>query len=66
MAALLDSAGATVGAGELPVVHADPDDMYSVLLNLLTNSVKFARPGIPASRAGHRRVGPEGLAHLGE
>ena len=47
MAAMLDSAGATVESGELPVLHADPDDMYSVLLNLLTNSVKFARPGIP-------------------
>jgi signal transduction histidine kinase len=47
MAALLDSAGATVESGELPVLHADPDDMYSVLLNLLTNSVKFAKPGTP-------------------
>ena len=47
MAAMLESAGATVETGELPVLHADPDDLYSVLLNLLTNSVKFARPGIP-------------------
>ena len=47
MAALLESAGATVETGELPVLHADPDDIYSVLLNLLTNSVKFARPGTP-------------------
>ena len=57
MAAMLESAGATVETGELPVLHADPDDMYSVLLNLLTNSVKFA------SRASRRscrspRLGP--------
>ena len=44
---LLDATGATVKAADLPVVHADPDDMYSVLQNLLTNSVKFARPGVP-------------------
>ncbi len=44
---LLDATGATVETADLPVVHADPDDMYSVLQNLLTNSVKFARPGVP-------------------
>jgi signal transduction histidine kinase len=47
-AILLDATGATVEAADLPVVHADPDDMYSVLQNLLTNSVKFARPRVPA------------------
>jgi signal transduction histidine kinase len=47
-AALFDGAGATVETADLPVVRADPDDMYSVLQNLLTNSVKFARPGVPA------------------
>ena len=46
-AGLLDATGATVETADLPVVHADPDDMYSVLQNLLTNSVKFARPGVP-------------------
>ncbi len=44
---LLDASGASVEVGELPVVRADPDGMYSVLQNLLTNSVKFARPGVP-------------------
>ncbi len=46
-ATLLDAAGATVETADLPVVRADPDDMYSVLQNLLTNSIKFARPGVP-------------------
>jgi signal transduction histidine kinase len=45
---LLDAAGASVDTADLPVVHADPDDMYSVLQNLLTNAVKFARPAVPA------------------
>ncbi len=47
-ATLLESVGARVEADWLPVVHADPDDVYSVLQNLLTNSVKFTRPGVPA------------------
>ena len=29
-------------------MRADTDDMYSVLQNLVTNAVKFARPGVPA------------------
>jgi signal transduction histidine kinase len=45
--ALLGPVRATVVAGALPVVHADPDDMYSVLQNLVLNAVKFARPGLP-------------------
>ncbi len=44
---VLQPAGALVETGMLPVVHADPDGMYSVLQNLLTNSIKFARPGVP-------------------
>lgn len=45
---LLDRVGAVVETGELPVVRADPDEMYSVLQNLINNSVKFARPGVTA------------------
>jgi signal transduction histidine kinase len=45
---LLDAAGVKVEIAGLPVVRADPDGMYSVLQNLLTNSIKFARPGVPA------------------
>jgi signal transduction histidine kinase len=43
---LLEQADATVDIGCLPVVRADPDEMYSVLQNLLTNAVKFARPDV--------------------
>ena len=43
---LLVTAGAQLHIGWLPVVRADPDAMYSVLQNLLTNAVKFARPGV--------------------
>jgi signal transduction histidine kinase len=46
-AVLVESAGAAVDVGELPVVRADPDGMYSVLQNLLVNAIKFARPGVP-------------------
>jgi signal transduction histidine kinase len=45
-APLLEPAGATLKIGCLPVVRADPDEMYSVLQNLLTNAVKFTRPGV--------------------
>jgi signal transduction histidine kinase len=46
-AAMLETADATIETGELPMLQADPDDMYSVLLNLVTNSLKFARPDVP-------------------
>jgi signal transduction histidine kinase len=44
---LLKQAGAHVAAEQLPRVRADADQMYSVLLNLVGNAVKFARPGVP-------------------
>ncbi len=47
-APILEPVGALVEYRGLPVVRADPDDMYSVLQNLVTNSVKFARPDVPA------------------
>ncbi|HSK32609.1 MAG TPA: HAMP domain-containing sensor histidine kinase, partial [Propionicimonas sp.] len=57
---MLEATGATLETDDLPVVRADPDDMYSVLQNLVTNAVKFARPGVPARvRISSRRV-PEG------
>ncbi|MCW2849794.1 MAG: hypothetical protein JWR90_3768 [Marmoricola sp.] len=56
-APLLDPVGAVIKTGALPVVRADPDDMYSVLQNLVTNSVKFARPGVtPVVRIASRQT----------
>ena len=34
-------------AGELPTLPADGQQLYSVLLNLVSNAVKYARPGVP-------------------
>lgn len=47
-APLLEATGTVVEAGDLPVVRAHPGEMYSVLQNLVTNSVKFAREDVPA------------------
>jgi two-component sensor histidine kinase len=54
---LIEEAGAVVRADELPTVTADPDLMYSVFLNLVSNAVKFARPDVaPLVRLHGRRV----------
>ncbi|HET6563653.1 MAG TPA: GAF domain-containing sensor histidine kinase [Marmoricola sp.] len=54
---LLREAKAALRIGGLPVVRADADQLYSVLLNLLTNAVKFARPRVPpVIRIGSHRV----------
>jgi signal transduction histidine kinase len=45
--ARLREAEAELRVDQLPVVRADADQLYSVLLNLLGNAVKFARPGVP-------------------
>ena len=59
-AALLEAQGAVVEVEQLPVVRADPDEMYSVLQNLLTNALKFSHPDRPAQvHVSSRRV-PEG------
>ena len=54
---LVEGAGATVRVGALPTLVADPDLMYSALLNLVSNAVKFARPGVtPVVRLHGRRI----------
>ncbi|MCR4514319.1 GAF domain-containing sensor histidine kinase [Aeromicrobium sp. 50.2.37] len=40
--------GATITVESLPTVAADADMLYSVVLNLLTNALKFTREGVPA------------------
>jgi signal transduction histidine kinase len=47
LSSMLQETRAHVEVGELPVVHGDRHQLYAVLLNLLTNAVKFARPGVP-------------------
>lgn len=45
IAPMLKRDRADVRVGDLPRVMGDHDLLYSVVLNLLTNAVKFARPG---------------------
>jgi len=42
----LEDAGATVSVGELPVLSADAPQMRQLIVNLVSNAVKFRRPGV--------------------
>ena len=46
LAPTLSAKAATVEVGELPTLPADAQQLYSVLLNLVSNAVKYARPDI--------------------
>jgi signal transduction histidine kinase len=46
VAVLVRQKGAVVELGELPTARCDADLVYSVALNLLTNALKFTRPGV--------------------
>ncbi len=59
-APLVERAGASLQIGWLPLVHADPDEMYCVLQNLLTNAVKFTRHGLPPRVSISSRPVPSG------
>lgn len=47
LAPLVAQRSAVVEVRDLPTVTADADMLYSVMLNLLTNALKFGRPGVP-------------------
>jgi len=51
------TSGADVHVSTLPTVRADRAQLYGVILNLLSNALKFARPGQPpwVRVAAHRR-----------
>ncbi len=55
---VIERSDAVVEIHPLPTVTADADMIYSVLLNLLANAIKFARPGQdPKIRVSAERVG---------
>jgi signal transduction histidine kinase len=43
----IEQAEARIELGELPMVEADPTQMRQLLQNLLSNALKFRRPGVP-------------------
>jgi signal transduction histidine kinase len=48
LAELLAELEPSLPAGDLPTVTADPDQLYTLLANLLANATQFARPGEPS------------------
>lgn len=48
LAAAIAGSSAEVTRGDLPVLRADPEQVYSLMLNLISNALKFTRPGLPA------------------
>jgi signal transduction histidine kinase len=42
----IERAGAVVHVGELPTIRADPLQMRQLVQNLISNAIKFRRPGI--------------------
>ncbi len=47
LAPTLSAGRATVEVGDLPTLPADAQQLYSVLLNLVANALKYTRPDVP-------------------
>ena len=43
----IEESGARFDVGPLPVVNADPSQLYQLLQNLISNSIKYRKPGQP-------------------
>jgi PAS domain S-box-containing protein len=43
----LEQTGGTIDVGPLPTIDADPSQMRQLFQNLLTNALKFHKPGVP-------------------
>jgi signal transduction histidine kinase len=43
----IEERDAVVNINELPPIHADPVQMHQLLLNLISNSLKFQKPDLP-------------------
>lgn len=55
-----DMDGARIESEELPVLRAHPAPVHGLLQNLISNALKFRRPGRPpVVRVGSRREGPD-------
>lgn len=51
LAPTLSARRASVEVGDLPSIPADAQQLYSVLLNIVSNAIKYARPDVPPAIA---------------
>lgn len=47
LTAALEKSGGAIHADPLPTISGDPGRIYQLFLNLASNALKFARPGVP-------------------
>ena len=59
LAPVINDTGAEIVVDELPTVCADPHQLYSVVLNLLSNALKFSGTGTLPSVTVHARTLPD-------
>lgn len=62
--AQLDRVSGAVNVGALPVIEADPILMRQLFQNLLSNALKFVRPGVPPVVTVKSRGLPDGRVEL--